>query len=81
MDVADYIRRQNEKVSTPREAIDKYANYSEEQLMEELFRQGSLSSGRISAKELDDFFVKVSPYLMPEQRERMKELIIKLKNS
>ena len=87
MDVAEYIRRQNAKVEQSaepksyKEAIDKYANFSEEELMSELFRLGSLSSGRITEKELDDFYNKVNPYLTPEQRERMKELIIGLKNS
>lgn len=85
MDVADYIRRQNERVEatkvSPADALDKYKNYSEEQLMSELFRLGSLSTGRISAQELDDFFAKVSPYLTPEQRAKMKDLIIQLKNS
>ena len=85
MDVADYIRRQNATVDnnkvSPSEALNKYKNYSEEQLMTELFRLGSLSTGRISAQELDDFFTPVSPYLTPEQRAKMKDLIIQLKNN
>ena len=88
MDVAEYIRRQNAKVEQKSEeqisykdAINKYANYSEEELMSELFRLGSLSTGRIKGSDLDDFYKKVNPYLTPEQRERMKELIIGLKNS
>lgn len=89
MDIVEYIKKKNSEKSkphdqepkTPQEALNRYAGYSEEQLMRELFRYGSLSSGRISAQELDDFFTKVSPYLSAEQRERMKELIIGLKNS
>ena len=88
MDIAEYIKNKNaekEKKTkenlSPQEAISKYANYSEEQMMSELFRLGSLSSGNISAKELDDFFNKVKPYLSKEQSERMKELILRLKNN
>ena len=82
MDVADYIRRQNEKKNeTPADALDRYKNYSEEELMQELFRLGSLSTGKVSAKELDDFFNRVSPFLTPEQRNKMKDLILRLKNS
>ena len=89
MDIVDYIKKKNtEKTDkkdsapkTPQEALKKYAGYTEEQMMRELFRYGSLSTGRISAQELDDFFAKVSPYLSTEQSERMQELIISLKNS
>lgn len=88
MNVADYIRRQNEKSKreadapkSPEEALNKYSSYSEEQLMSELFRLGSLSSGRISAEELDAFYNNVQAYLTPEQAARMKELITQLKNS
>ncbi len=90
MNVADYIRKQNAKhqnkveddaPKSPEEALNKYSNYSEEQLLSELFRLGSLSSGRISAEELDSFYAKVQAYLTPEQAARMKELITQLKNS
>ena len=88
MDIAQYIKTSNAKREkekkenlSPADAIQKYADYSEEQLMSELFRLGSLSSGKISEKELDDFFNKVRPYLSKEQSERMRELILRLKNS
>lgn len=88
MDVAEYIRNKNAETAkkraekkSPLEGLEKYAGYSEEQLMQELFRQGSLSEGKVSAQELDDFYKKARPYLSPEQAERMKELIIALKNN
>ena len=89
MDIVQYIKEKNvasksakqeEKASSPEEIYKKYAGYSEEQLMNELFRYGSLSTGKISAQELDDFYKKARPYLSAEQAERMKELIIALKN-
>ncbi|MBR1746931.1 MAG: hypothetical protein IJ735_01825 [Clostridia bacterium] len=91
MNVADYIRKKNAESknppnkntdpSTPQELLNKYSGYNEEQLMAELFRYGSLSSGNVSAKELDDFYQRATPFLSPEQAERMKELILRLKNS
>lgn len=88
MNIADYIRakdreinEQNEAPKSPEEAPNKYSSYSEEQLMSELFRLGSLSSGKISAEELDSFFANVQGYLSPEQLARMKDLITQLKNS
>lgn len=85
MNIADYIKKKNAETensaATVKEALDKYSTYSEEQLMSELFRLGSLSEGKISAKELDDFYEKASPFLTPEQSARMKDLITQLKNS
>lgn len=84
MNIADYIRKKNaetESAANVKETLDKYSTYSEEQLMSELFRLGSLSEGKISAKELDDFYEKASPFLTPEQSARMKDLITQLKNS
>lgn len=88
MNIADYIRakdreinEQSEAPKSPEEALNKYSSYSEEQLMSELFRLGSLSSGKISAAELDSFFANVQGYLSPEQLARMKDLITQLKNS
>lgn len=88
MNIADYIRnkekenqRRADDPQSPQEALNKYSGYSEEQLMSELFRLGSLSNGRISASELDAFYSNVKGYLTPEQSARMKELITQLKNS
>lgn len=91
MNISDYIRKKNAETESAandvknandvKEALDKYSTYSEEQLMSELFRLGSLSEGKISAKELDDFYEKASPFLTPEQSARMKDLITQLKNS
>ena len=90
MDIVEYIKKSNsgkaadpqpQKPLSPQDTLRKYAGYTEEQLMSELFRHGSLSGGKVTAKELDDFYAKVSSYLRPEQKERMKELIIGLKNS
>lgn len=95
MDVGEYMRRkqreseraehskkEREKVRSDMsatEAIDKYSSMSEEQLMQELFRVGSVSSGNVSADELDGFYGKVKAFLTPEQSARMKELISQLK--
>ena len=83
MDVGEYIRRkerekrEGEKRRNERkesrtemsatEAMSKYSSMSEEQLMQELFRVGRVSSGNISAKELDEFYGKVKTFLTPEQ--------------
>ncbi len=95
MDVGEYMRRKQREQKKaesakkerekPRndmsatEAIDKYSSMSEEQLMQELFRVGSVSSGNISANELDSFYGQVKTFLTPEQSARMKELIAQLK--
>lgn len=90
MNIADYIRGKDREINaertggepkSPEEALNKYSGYSEEQLMSELFRLGSLSGGRISAEELDSFYANVESYLTPEQTARMRELITQLKNS
>lgn len=90
MDVGEYIRRkQQQKESTtkservemtPEEAIGKYGGMSEEQLMQELFRVGTVSGGNISADEYDAFFKRVQPFLTPEQSAKMKSLIMQLKS-
>lgn len=95
MDVGEYIRRkerenrEGEKRRNERkesrtemsatEAMSKYSSMSEEQLMQELFRVGRVSSGNISAKELDEFYRKVKTFLTPEQAAKMKDLIMQLK--
>ncbi len=90
MDVGEYMRRKerekeqrknkkNNNMSAS-EAVEKYSSMSEEQLMQELFKVGSVSKGNISAGELDAFYENVKAYLTPEQSARMKELIILLKN-
>ena len=53
---------------------------SEEQLMQELFRVGKVSSGNVSAKELDAFYNSVKGFLTPEQSAKMRALILQLKN-
>lgn len=96
MDVGEYMRRkEREKEQRERkeqrkakknnnmsasEAVEKYSSMSEEQLMQELFKVGSVSKGNISAGELDAFYENVKAFLTPEQSARMKELIILLKN-
>lgn len=88
MDVGEYIRRkQREREKgetaaqemTAEEAIRRYGSMSEEQLMQELFRVGSVSGGNVSAGEYDDFFRRVRPFLTPEQTAKMKSLIQQLK--
>lgn len=91
MDVGEYIRRkqreqeknenqasqQNESVQS---ALGRYQSMSEEQLMQELFRVGKVSSGNVSAKELDAFYDSVKGFLTPEQSAKMRALILQLKN-
>lgn len=83
MNIHDYIRSQKKKESkkTVGEALNEYSSYSEEQLMAELFKKGSLSNGNVSAEELDEFYAKASPFLTREQAEKMRSLILQLKNS
>lgn len=61
------------------ELINKYSGMSEEQLMQELFKVGSVSNGRVTPNELDDFYNKVKGFLTPEQAEKMRYLIMQLK--
>lgn len=90
MKIRDFIDRQ--KKETPKSSegkpqgdaedrIKKYSKMSEEDLMRELFKVGSLSKGGVTGKQLDDFYQSVEGMLSPEQKERMRELILQLKNS
>ena len=87
MNIADYIRNKNKqnqdmKVDTQidvNQAINKYGAMSEEELMRDLFRVGSVSSGNVSSAELDGFYEQVKNFLTPEQSEKMRNLIIQLK--
>lgn len=91
MNVADYIRKkqrsdaqnkqtQNNYTSTE-DAMNKYSNMSEGDLMGELFKEGSVSSGKVSGQELDNFYNTAGIYLNEEQRSKMKMLIEQLKRS
>lgn len=90
MDVGEYIRRKqrerenassDERVEmTAEEAIGKYGSMSEEQLLQELFRVGTVSGGNVTASEYDDFYRRVQPFLTPEQSAKMKSLIMQLKS-
>jgi hypothetical protein len=73
-------QNQNQNMS-PQDAIGKYSNMSEGDLMQELFREGSVSSGKISAQELDNFYNSASGYFSEEQRNKMRVLIEQLKRS
>lgn len=65
----------------PQAAFGKYSKMNEEQLMQELFKAGSVSSGKISPEALDNFYKSISARLSPEQAARMKDLISQLKRS
>ena len=78
MDVGEYIRNKQRQKQTASTA-DRYAGMSEEQLMQELFRVGRVSSGNVSAKDLDDFYARVKGFLTPEQSAKMRSLILQLK--
>ena len=81
MDVGEYIRRKerekNKHKATQGIDLGKYTSMSEEQLMQELFRVAN-SSG-VSNEELDSFYRNAESYLTPEQKEKMKNLIMQLK--
>ena len=88
MDVGEYIRNKQKKkendsrAKSPEnlnDAIGKYSAMNEEQLMQELFRVGKVSSGNVSADELDAFYANVRGFLTPEQSEKMRALIMQLK--
>jgi hypothetical protein len=64
---------------SPEDAVKKYSAMSEEQLMQELFKVGSVSSGNVSASELDSFYDRVKGFITPEQAAKMKSLIMQLK--
>jgi len=82
VDIHNFIRtRKTKKPQTVEEAYNEYSGYTEEQLMAELFNKGSLSKGTVSAEELDEFYAKALPFLTNEQAEKMRNLIIQLKNS
>ena len=88
MDVGEYIRKKQKAKQkeepvrtemTAEEAVRRYGGMSEEQLMQELFRVGTVSGGNVTASEYDAFFERVRPYLTPEQEAKMKSLILQLK--
>ena len=77
MDVGEYIRKKERMKKGSSGDVNKYTSMSEEQLMQELFRVANASN--VSNEELDSFYRNASPYLTPEQREKMKGLILQLK--
>lgn len=89
MNIGDYIKskkakeakKNNEPVLTPEEAIGKYSNMSESDLMSELFRSAreGRESGELTDESLEEFYNKARSFLTPEQAERMRELLIELK--
>lgn len=70
---------ENKQNMNPEEFLNRYSGMSEEQLMQELFKVGSVSNGNVTAKELDDFYNNVKGVLSPEQAEKMRYLIMQLK--
>lgn len=83
MDIHKFLRSQKKKEEPTglQDAYKLYSGYPEEQLMAELFKKGSLSNGKVSAEELDNFYNTALPMLTKEQAEKMRSLIIQLKNS
>ena len=77
MDVGEYIRKKERMKKGSSGDAKKYTSMSEEQLLQELFRVANASN--VSNEELDSFYRNASPYLTPEQREKMKGLILQLK--
>lgn len=85
VNIKDHINKNKKEddkgFETPDEAIDKYSQMSEEELMQELFRVGACSRGGVTPEELDEFFNSIKSMLSPEQQEKMTELITQLKMS
>ena len=82
MDINEYIRRKNKgRTSSPEEVLKKYAGMDESQLMNELFKVAAegRASGELNNDVVDGFYNKMLPLLTPEQAERMRELILQLK--
>lgn len=63
------------------EAYERLSKMNEEQLMSEMFRAAhdGRQSGEINDETLDRFYQTAQSFLTPEQAERMRELIIQLK--
>ncbi|HOO23051.1 MAG TPA: hypothetical protein PKY53_05150 [Clostridia bacterium] len=93
MNIADYIRKKQAQSSpnqgnpppeqpvNMQDAINKYSAMPESELMKELFKEGSVSSGKVSPEQLDNFYNTASAFLTEEQRAKMKSLIEQLKRS
>lgn len=80
MKIKDYIKNK-QKPTTPEDAVKMYSKMGEEELMQELFNAGACSKGKVSSDELDSFYSNVQGMLTAEQSEKMRELIIQLKQS
>ena len=93
MSFQDYINNKNNKSTTNnasnnqpnmdnlQQSYQKFMGLSQEELMQELFRtaEASREKGELNDSMLDNFYNQALMMLTPEQRERMKEIIIELK--
>ena len=81
MNINDYIKKKSRNNISPEEAVKKYAAMDEQSLMAELFKtaEEGRASGELTDEVIDNFYATVSPMLSPEQSERMRELIHKMK--
>ena len=66
---------------TLQDKINEYAGKSQDELMSELLSTANRmkGAGTLTARELDEFYDKVSGFLNEEQRARMRSLIEMLK--
>ncbi len=78
---AENRKQQPQNTLNPQEAFNKYSNYNEQELMQELFRNAeeSRNNGQLDNNMLDDFYNQAKSMLTKEQSERMQELILQLK--
>lgn len=83
MKINDFVKNKQSKQKpvNPQEAINQYSKMSGDELHKELLKEGSVSSGKVTSEQLDDFFTKANPYLNREQRSKMAKLIDELKKS
>ncbi len=85
MNIADYIRKKENnnnntiKQDSYEEAVQKYSTYSQQELINELYSKGSLSSGNISSQELDHMYERAKGFMSAEQLNQMKFYIEQLK--
>ena len=75
----DYIKNKN---TSPEEKIKEYSGKSESELYAELISLASKGKedGTLNEKSINDFQEKISPVLNEEQREKLQEILNKLRS-
>ena len=73
--------RSNQDFSQYQDTIDKYKNFSQQELYKELFNQASelKSQGKLDPNMLNTLSATLAPMLNPEQEELLNSLIDRIK--